>query len=56
MKSNIGHLEAASGVAAVIKVIMILESGIILPNTNFERLNPKIDSKHLRVKVRYWPM
>lgn len=52
MKSNIGHLEGASGIAAVIKTILILESGLIPPNTNFEKLNPKIDLEFLGLKVR----
>lgn len=42
MKSGIGHLEGASGVASLIKSVMILESDVIPPNTNFERVNPKI--------------
>ncbi len=52
VKSNIGHLEGASGVASIIKTIMILEAGVIPPNANFERLNPDIDAEFLRIKVR----
>jgi 3-oxoacyl-(acyl-carrier-protein) synthase len=52
VKSNIGHLEGASGVAGVIKTIMVLEKGIIPPNANFESLNPKIDAEFLNIKVR----
>lgn len=51
MKSNIGHLEGASGVAGIIKTIMVLETGVIPPNANFEKLNPKIDADFLRIKV-----
>lgn len=51
MKSNIGHLEGTSGIAAVIKAILVLESGIIPPNTNFEKINPKIDLEFLNLKV-----
>ena len=51
MKSNIGHLEGASGVAGIIKAIMVLETGVIPPNANFEHLNPDIDADYLRLKV-----
>lgn len=30
---------------------MILESGLVPPNTNFEELNPKIDLELLGIKV-----
>ncbi|THC88803.1 hypothetical protein EYZ11_011749 [Aspergillus tanneri] len=55
VKSNIGHLEGASGIAAVIKTILILESGMIPPNTNFEKLNPKIDLELLNLKLPLAP-
>ena len=51
VKSNIGHLEGASGVASIIKTILILENGIIPPNANFQQLNPNIDAQSLRIKV-----
>ena len=51
VKSNIGHLEGCSGIASVIKTILVLETGIIPPNTNFEQLNPKIDTEYLKIKV-----
>lgn len=31
---------------------MVLEKGVIPPNTNFERLNPKIDAKFFNLQVR----
>ncbi|KAK5988353.1 6-hydroxymellein synthase cdmE [Cladobotryum mycophilum] len=45
LKSSIGHLEGGAGVASIIKGVMILESGIIPPNNNFEKVNPKIPIK-----------
>ena len=51
LKSNLGHLEGGSGIAGLIKTIMVLEKGIIPPNANFERLNPRIDADFSNIKV-----
>ena len=42
VKTNIGHLESASGVAGLIKVIIGLQQKRIYKNLNFKRLNPNI--------------
>ncbi|KAK8091418.1 polyketide synthase [Apiospora hydei] len=42
LKSNIGHLEGAAGIASVIKGVLTLEKGVIPPNVNFEHRNPAI--------------
>ncbi|CAM1502592.1 Fc.00g073680.m01.CDS01 [Cosmosporella sp. VM-42] len=58
LKSNVGHLEGAAGVAAIIKGVFTLESGIIPPNIWFEKPNPKIqDSWHLKfpTEATAWP-
>ena len=53
VKSNIGHLEGTSGLAGVIKAIQVLEKGIIPPNANFKRLNPRIDAEFFNLQVSY---
>ncbi|KAI0470578.1 hypothetical protein GGR56DRAFT_683480 [Xylariaceae sp. FL0804] len=54
--ANIGHLEGASGLAGLVKAILILERGVIPPNALFEKLNPAIDADHLRVQVPSKPV
>src|SRR5262249_36256676 len=42
-KSNIGHLEAAAGVAGLIKAVLCLYHQQIPKNLHFRALNPRID-------------
>ena len=50
IKSNIGHLESSSGLAGLIKTVLMLEKGYILPNADFEE--PKLDLKLDQWKIR----
>ncbi|WLQ16417.1 amino acid adenylation domain-containing protein [Hahella aquimaris] len=43
VKSNIGHLEPAAGVASVVKVIKAFEHQRLPANVHFQQLNPEID-------------
>nr|MCH9702678.1 type I polyketide synthase [Actinomycetes bacterium] len=51
VKTNMGHLEAAAGVAGFIKTVLTLQHGTIAPNLNFEKWNPQIDPKPTRLFV-----
>jgi acyl transferase domain-containing protein len=42
IKTNIGHTEAASGLASIIKTAVALEKGIIPATINFEKANPQL--------------
>jgi len=43
VKSNIGHLGAAAGIAGLVKTVLSLEHGYIPPSLHYESPNPKID-------------
>ena len=51
VKTNIGHLEAAAGVAALIKTALCLNHGKVPPHLNLSTLNPKIDLDALGLRV-----
>ncbi|MBX7449233.1 SDR family NAD(P)-dependent oxidoreductase [Mycolicibacterium sp. 3033] len=50
-KTNIGHLEAAAGIAGVIKVILALEHETLPRHLNFENPSPHIPWHRLPVEV-----
>ena len=43
VKTNIGHLDAAAGVAGLIKTVLSLKHKLIPPSLNFEQPSPQID-------------
>ena len=43
VKTNIGHLETAAGIAGLIKLVLCFKKKQLPPNINFENLNPEID-------------
>jgi acyl transferase domain-containing protein/aryl carrier-like protein len=43
VKSSVGHLEAAAGIAGLIKTILMLQHRAIAPSLHFARPNPEID-------------
>ena len=51
VKTNIGHLEAAAGIAGVIKVILSLEHGLLPQHLHFRNPSPHIPWDRLAVQV-----
>ena len=58
VKSNIGHLEPASGLAGVLKSILALNHGLLPATLHQVTPNPDIpfDELNLRVVDRNWPL
>ncbi|KAI1806790.1 ketoacyl-synt-domain-containing protein [Daldinia bambusicola] len=55
VKPNVGHSEAASSMATLIKTIMALENGIIPPTAGVNQLNPSIPWEDFNVRVATEP-
>ncbi len=51
VKTNLGHLESASGIAGLLKVVLMLQHQEIPPHLHFKRPNPHVDWNKLSVKV-----
>ncbi|MBD2727329.1 acyltransferase domain-containing protein [Nostoc sp. FACHB-892] len=51
VKTNIGHLEPASGIASLIKVVLALQHGEIPAHLHFKQPNPHINWNELPLKV-----
>jgi len=59
VKTNIGHLEAAAGIASVIKVVLALRNEMIPPHLHFQTPNPNIPMHNtpfvIPTEPRPWP-
>ncbi|MGC4746938.1 beta-ketoacyl synthase N-terminal-like domain-containing protein [Micromonospora sp. DT201] len=47
VKPAIGHLEAAAGIAGLIKTVLVLQHGEIPPNLHFNRINPRLSPEKI---------
>ena len=60
VKTNIGHLESAAGVAALIKVVLAMQRGVIPQHLHFHEPNPQMDWDRLPLRVTSeqmtWPL
>lgn len=58
VKTNIGHLDAASGVIGLIKTVLAIKNGIIPPSLNFDKPNPKCNFEnghfYVNAKLSQW--
>ncbi|MGC4809203.1 SDR family NAD(P)-dependent oxidoreductase [Micromonospora sp. DT228] len=51
VKTNIGHLEGAAGIAGVIKTVLAIHRGVLPPSLNYATPNPEIDLEGWRLCV-----
>jgi 3-oxoacyl-(acyl-carrier-protein) synthase/acyl carrier protein len=59
VKTNIGHLETAAGVAALIKVVLMMSHGEFVPSLYPEKPNPHVNLESLcltmQMRAETWP-
>ena len=51
VKTNLGHLETAAGIAGLVKAVLVLKRGQIPASLHFETPNPHIDFAALKLRV-----
>ncbi|MEM9366255.1 MAG: SDR family NAD(P)-dependent oxidoreductase [Planctomycetota bacterium] len=51
VKANVGHMETVSGVAGIIKILLMMRHGLIPAQAHLEKLNPEIKLKNSRLQI-----
>ncbi|TDB54210.1 polyketide synthase [Photorhabdus khanii subsp. guanajuatensis] len=58
VKTNIGHLDAAAGIAGFIKMVLALRHGVIPPTLHFQRPNPQLEFEqspfYINTRAELW--
>ena len=59
VKTNVGHLESAAGVAGLIKAVLVVNQGVIPKHLHLRDPNPRVDWESLPLKIttemQDWP-
>ena len=60
VKSSIGHLDVAGGIAGLVKTVLAVDHGQIPPSLHFTKPNPEIDfansAFHVAITLEPWPI
>ncbi|MDP9360612.1 MAG: SDR family NAD(P)-dependent oxidoreductase [Acidobacteriota bacterium] len=51
VKTNLGHLEAAAGIAGLIKIVLMLQQKFVPAHLHFETPNPRIEWPRLPIRI-----
>jgi len=51
VKTNFGHLEAAAGMASLIKTVLCLQNRTLVPTLHFKKLNPHIEVEKSSIEI-----
>ncbi|WP_238861405.1 non-ribosomal peptide synthetase/type I polyketide synthase [Clostridium sp. YIM B02569] len=52
IKTNIGHLEGASGIAGFIKLALSIDNNILFKSLNYESSNPKLELEYKKIQIQ----